>query len=114
MTGDNADIEVGGTFYLGTGATMIANINSDSFSTINVPGTVNFAGGNGTLEVNFIDGYARHGGTSWILFDSPTVGAADSNRECAGRRNRWTVRSITVKAANTDKVVTLDYINTLN
>ncbi len=72
VTGGNADVEIGGTFYIGTGAAMNVNIDSSSFSTFFVPGTANFPGGNGTLNVSFVDGFTPAVGTSWVLFDAAT------------------------------------------
>ena len=76
VTGSGADVEIGGTFYLGTGATMQVNLDSSAFSTFFVPGTVNFPGGAGTLDVNFVNDYEPVIGDSWTLFDAATqVGA---------------------------------------
>ncbi len=38
ITGGGSDIEVGGTFYLGTATTLTANINASGFSTVNACG----------------------------------------------------------------------------
>ena len=83
VSGGGSDIEVGGTFYLGTATTLTANINATGFSTINVLGNVNFAGGSGTLDVKFVDGYVPPVGSKWTLFDSPTVGGRYPRREDA-------------------------------
>ncbi len=115
VTGDNADIEVGGTFYLGTSATMVANIGSDSFSTINVPGTVNFAGGTGTLEVNFVDGYAPTTvGSSWVLFDAANRGGTIPILDLPDAGVGGLLNVNYSEGGELGNVVTLDYTNTLN
>jgi hypothetical protein len=114
VTGDDAQIVVNGTFFLGTGATMTANINSDLFSTIKVPGNVNFPGGEGTLEVNFIDGYFPAVGASWQLFDTATLGGQIPIVNVP-ETPPGTLLSVNYgEGGEYGQVVTLDYTNTLN
>jgi hypothetical protein len=114
ITGGNAEIEVGGTFFLGTATTMNAHINSADFSTVRALGSVNFAGGNGTLNVDFVDGYVPTLGTSWILFDSPAIGGQIPNVNLPDLGPGRLLRLNYEEGGELGEVVSVDYVNTLN
>jgi hypothetical protein len=114
ITGGNAEIEVGGTFFLGTATTMNAHINSANFSTVKALGTVNFAGGSGRLNVDFVDGYTPTLGTSWTLFDSPTIGGQIPTVNLPELGPGRLLRLNYQDGGELGEVVSLDYINTLN
>jgi hypothetical protein len=114
ITGGEAEIVVNGSFLLGPDAALSANINSNTFSTIKALTDVNFPGGQGTLNVNFSDGYFPAVGTSWRLFDTALIGGqipvVNVPETPAG-----TLLSVNYgEGGDLGQVVTLDYTNTLN
>ena len=114
ITGGDAKIEVTQTFYLGTATTMTANINSNKFSTVRVLGNVNIPGGNGTLNVNFVDGYVPTIGTSWVLFDTPARGGEIPIVNLPDMGTGTLLAVNYSPGGNQGQVITLDLTNTLN
>ncbi len=93
---------------------MIANIDSNQFSTINVLGNVNFPGGNGTLNVNFTDGYTPDVGTTWTLFDTPVRGGVIPNVNLPEVGVGELLSLNYGEGGELGQVVELEYRNTLN
>ncbi len=77
-------------------------------------GSVNFAGGNGTLDVKFVDGYAPEVGNKWTLFDSPTVGGRIPIVKTPDLGPGSLLAVNYESGGDLGQVVRLDYLNTLN
>lgn len=113
ISGGDAEIVIGEVFYFGNEATVTANINSDSFSTINVLGTATIVGGNGTLNVEFTDGYSPELGSSWRLIDAGTLNGTIPvvNLPDVGKGK---LLSLEYKEGGEGQVLDLSYVPTLN
>ncbi len=113
VNGPAADVEIGGLFYIGPGATIDVNVNADQFMPIRSTNEIQFVGGAGTLNVNFTDRYQPTLGTSWTLMDAPTITnqAPIVNLPAPGTGLQ---ALLTYETGGQGQVVNLSLTNTLN
>lgn len=112
LTGPSTNVTIGSTYYYGPGATINANINSASFSPIEVLDTLSLQGG--TLNVNFVDGFTPTLANTWTLFDAVNRAGAITTANASGL-SPGTRLAVNYTAGGTlGQVVNLDVDSTLN